>query len=407
MKEPLDLQLTNEESLLIICSMPADDAKARAFHDLAASAIDWELLISLAQKRSIFPLLYRRIIDSSTDTIPESALDTLRSLYHANSIGNYLIFREMMRIITLFRNEKIPVIPLKGPLLAHLAYGDIALRIFCDIDLLVPKPHLVKARDLLFSSGYSLAAPMDETADALHRKSGFEYELVSNDGAFHLELRWELSERSVSFNFDDGGIWNRVVTVPMPEGEVTSLSAEDHLLYLCIHGTKHFFSSFKWVVDIAKFLSHQKVFDWDWITKEARRTGNERMLLIALSVTHVLLDSPIPPPLLRRIEGDRVVDELTRLICHDLFTYEQTPRSFMEAQRLNIRMRERLIDRIRYFVHIAINPNPQDAAFLPLPRHLSFLYFLVRPFRQMITYLPMLTSLPPHRKVKRQPETGR
>ena len=63
---------------------------------------------------------------------------------------------ELLRILRLLDAHAIRAVPLKGPALAQSLYGDLALREFCDLDVLVQETDLRKARGLLEAQGYHL-----------------------------------------------------------------------------------------------------------------------------------------------------------------------------------------------------------------------------------------------------------
>jgi hypothetical protein len=50
-------------------------------------------------------------------------------------------------------------------------------------------------------------------------------------------------------------------------------------------------------------------------------------------------------------------------------------------------MRERLRDRIAHCLRVAFFPSQEDWAFATFPPRLSFLYYLLRPFRLLSKYV--------------------
>jgi hypothetical protein len=59
----------------------------------------------------------------------------------------------MIVLIDLFEQNRIPSIPYKGPAIRVGVYGQLALRQFADLDILVREP-MWKATDLLLERGY-------------------------------------------------------------------------------------------------------------------------------------------------------------------------------------------------------------------------------------------------------------
>ena len=59
------------------------------------------------------------------------------------------------------QSQSIPVVPLKGPVLATMLCDEIPWRESCDLDLLVRRADITRAKDALMAAGYQLdsAAP--------------------------------------------------------------------------------------------------------------------------------------------------------------------------------------------------------------------------------------------------------
>lgn len=73
----------------------------------------------------------------------------------ARSFAAAVIARETLRdVATLLHEASIPVMPLKGVLFQLVLYADPAERSLCDVDVLVPERHFVRAIELLVKHGY-------------------------------------------------------------------------------------------------------------------------------------------------------------------------------------------------------------------------------------------------------------
>src|SRR5579863_3082612 len=67
---------------------------------------------------------------------------------------------ELIALTNAFKAAEIPVLPHKGPLLAQAAYGDLALREFTDLDLLIHAADLPRAIAMLADHGYLPASEL-------------------------------------------------------------------------------------------------------------------------------------------------------------------------------------------------------------------------------------------------------
>ena len=93
----------------------------------------------MASKHKLTPLLYRNLNSICPKMVPEDILDELKNYFNANVRKNLLMTGELIKILKLLKFNDINAIPYKGPVLANLAYGNLAFREFDDIDILVNK----------------------------------------------------------------------------------------------------------------------------------------------------------------------------------------------------------------------------------------------------------------------------
>src|SRR6185295_16083846 len=140
--------------LLLCC---ARTSAAPRLREVAAGEVDWDYLFQLARRHSIVPLVYIQLAQHASDLVPQQFLSKLKKHYFENSARNTLLTAELCRLINLFREEGIEAIPYKGPVLALFAYGNLAFRRFVDLDVIVKKSDVLKARDILLASGYTLS----------------------------------------------------------------------------------------------------------------------------------------------------------------------------------------------------------------------------------------------------------
>lgn len=142
------------ELLLKSARTRLDGATAAQIRELAAGEIDWPGLRGLAHRHRVMPLLYRSLYKTCPELVPEDALAELRLDYQANAARNMFLNRELIKILHFFETEGIQAIPFKGPTLAEEAYGNLALRQFNDLDILIQEGDVLEARDLMISHDY-------------------------------------------------------------------------------------------------------------------------------------------------------------------------------------------------------------------------------------------------------------
>ncbi len=135
---------------------------------------------------------------------------------------------ELMRIMELFNEEKVAHIPLKGSVLRRY-YPEPWMRTSCDIDILVRREELERAKALLTER---LGYREDHTC--------FHDVTLYSEGGVHLELHFELIE---AFSYPKvEAVLKNVWEMSLPSGGTYTYKMPDELFYFyhIAHMLKHF-----------------------------------------------------------------------------------------------------------------------------------------------------------------------
>ncbi len=160
-----------------------------------------------------------------------------------------------------------------------------------------------------------------------------------------------------------------------------TLSSEDLLLFLCVHGAKHLWLNLGWICDIARLLAAEKNLAWDKILEQARAMGCERMLLLGLFLADDLLEAEVPGEILKSMRSTPVVETLATRVYTWLFSDQGKPSDGFKSAWFHLRVRERLREGLRYSFSIAMAPTLADWTNYSLPSRVSFLYYPLRAVR--------------------------
>jgi hypothetical protein len=344
--------------------------------------VDWEYLFQLARRHSIVPLVYVQLQQNS-DLVPQHFLSKLKKHYIENSARNTLLTAELCRLINLFRDEGIETIPYKGPVLALFAYGDIALRRFVDLDVIVKKSDVLKARDILLASGYipSKSLSLDQQEMLLRTQHNMQFS--RDNHRLIIELHWEVAPHLFASTVNGERLWQDLITLDLPSTPVTSVktfSAEDLLFSLCVHGSRHLWERLAWICDIAELIKRQPL-NWPALLERAAIADTERMFLLGVHLAQRLLDAPVPNEVMQRCDADERLSSLADNIIEHLFNGPtHVPATSQEIFKYNIGVRKTLSARARYLLYM-FRPTDSDLQSRSLPPSLSFAYYLTRPFR--------------------------
>lgn len=330
----LSLALSVEHQLLLALSHTklSEAHRSRALKLLQNHSINWEYFISAASKHGVLIMVYTQLQQIAPHALPSELSKSIKKITFQTSVHNLVCTNEMVQVISLLKENNIRVLTYKGPTLAQMMYGNIAMRYFADIDLLVSSEDLAKAKALIIERGYYPYVDPEhsefQTIDADRSYQGFD--LIRNDGQVALDLQERSGLRFSSFSLNFNELWTRRQDVAFGDKEVSCPSMEDYLWMLCAHGTQHRWYQLKWICDIAQLIETVPDLDWHLLLERAGTLRTSRMVYIGILAAHFYLDAPIPNAIRLHIESDKVAVSTARQIKVRLF---EEPQNSMEKLR--------------------------------------------------------------------------
>jgi hypothetical protein len=362
-----------EVDLMLCCARTYLTPPTRVrIRDIVTQGIDWQAFLQRATSHGVRPLVYQSLHAICWEALPEAARQELSHFYSANSAKNRFLAGELLYILQLFEAEHILALPFKGPVLAAVFYGDLGLREFTDLDILVRERDVPRAREILSSQGYR-----SNLGSAIITRDVNVDELLSVSTGISVELHWQFSPRRFVPTIVAEDVWNSVRPCVILGREVWSFSSQDMFLFLAVHGGRHSWSSLKWVCDLAEFLRSNPDLDWPRLFKRAEALGASRTSRLGIYLAAELLEAEVPASVAGAVREDRQV----RYLAEDVRQRIQKPRDVdpIEDQIFNLKLKERFRDKVRYVFLQFTQYSGEEERFIRLPSILSFLYFLVRP----------------------------
>jgi hypothetical protein len=357
-----------------------DERHARVVEDLSRGALDWDALAALARRHSVFPLLYRQLAALVPQDVPPDSLRRMKERYQANAARNLFLMGELETVLRALGDEDITAIPFKGPVLAIAGYGDLSLRRFVDLDVIVRGVDVERAIGALLRLGYRADPVVSSLQQSFLIRTQHELAFKRDEGRLIVELHWGVAPRRFASDLSAEELWSHARTQTIGNREFLTLAPEDTLLALCAHGSKHLWERLAWVCDIAEWLASHPEMNWTELLTRASRTGQERMLFTGLQLAAELLDASLPPSAARAIESDpavaRLVEQARRVIFHD----PPRPPGMVSGLRFNLRARRTWLGKWSYLRHL-LTPTDADVRAFRAPRVLQFAYYVTRPFR--------------------------
>ncbi|MBW3571912.1 MAG: nucleotidyltransferase family protein [Gemmatimonadetes bacterium] len=371
-----------EHALLLAAARSALRPAVRA--EPPPGEVDWDAFLALAARNRLLPLAHRLLADRAE--VPGTVRSRLRAA--AADAGHRALARagELRRLIGAMDAAGVRAVAYKGPALAVRAYGDLALRTYADLDLLVAPEDVAGAARVLEGRGYVSAHRFSPAQDAVFRRTDGDYPFHHPRTAALVELHCHVSSARFCVRLPTAQLIARARPVPIGGGQVPALADDDLFLALCLHGAKHRWARLEWLTAAAA-LALRAGLELEAIHRRASAIGAGRTVRLALLLARDALGLAPPPSTQRSISADAT---LAALAAEARALWFAAPAEDGTAAnlRFNYRLREGAADRARYAARWLFTPSPEDWAWACLPDALSPLYRALRPLRLALRYGP-------------------
>jgi hypothetical protein len=410
--------IQREDEFALLCALASANLSSQRRERIAAcnlSSLDWTRFLALAENHGVLPLAARNLLELQGGQsghggagIPLGVQGSLHSYYQANLRRSLRFAAELQRILRQFERRAVPSIPYKGPALAQSVYGDLGLRSFSDLDLLISGDDFHRANQALAEIGYRPTAELSPPLERLWLRIGYERSFDGAAGKNLVELQWALLPHFYAIDLQPGDLLQRAGRTVIAGCEVLCLSPEDALLALCVHAAKHLWTRLIWLCDIAETLrvgeapgvsaghNHPasitagsgdlgvpaaRPIDYTLALSRARELGIARLLGVSFWLAKNVLHRDLPATADALVSNDPQVALLGREFAQRLARAQAYDFESTEYFRLIARLRERQADRWRYLWRLVWTPGAGDIAAARLPQPLFPLYRVVRTAR--------------------------
>lgn len=384
---------TTEMCLLLACARtqlrPID---VERIESCSQAPLDWHVFQQLVFRHRIAPLVWQSLGSVDSLTIPHDTQEALRQEVEQNTLYALMQAEELVQLLQRFEHAGIRALPLKGPVLAMQAYGNLGLRHAGDIDLMIDPTTVWEADRILTEAGYVQTVPGfplrgGQIKAFMTLRKDFSY--THQERGFHIELHWRWSQNShlCPLPFED--VWARREEIKLGGSRVAAMPPEELVLYLCAHGAHTGWFRLKWLCDLHQLTSQ---LDMPRLLSRAHDLGMSRMLTQGLVLAHRWLNMPLTDATTEGLHEDQTVQHLVRFAERALMADErcwspdETPLSAVPSQ---LRYRLNLRADLRYKWHnvYVYSLWTDDWQWVDLPERWSWLYVVLRPFLSVIRRL--------------------
>jgi hypothetical protein len=375
--------LSPEHRVLLCCAREGPetyrDVKLR---EALSQVTDWHNLRQTALNHAVYPSLYRCLTQVAPEVLHPAFLQEIQGLYRAQAHCNLRITGELLGLLAFFERQGVEVLPFKGPVLAQLAYGDLTMRRFVDLDLLVHEGDIPKVKKLCLSLGYQLEHAYTTKQEEVCLRNTCEFSF-SHPRRTILDVHWRFAPNCLGGGPNVHKAFARRVPVNLMGKTLSTLSPLDHLLVLCLHGFNPCVNLSQ-ISDMAMLIKSQTHWDWEVLLYEAEAGRMRRTTLLGLSLAHDILGAPVPPHITALAAKDHAVTRLRRQVWQSLFSYTRKVPGLFSSAFYQGQTQDRLRDKFNYIWIGSFVPTVQDWRWISLPDSRYWLYYFLRPLRLFI-----------------------
>jgi len=336
--------------------------------------------MTLALSHGIFPVVYY-VLKEYNSLIPKNTLATMKFENMAIAKQNMLMTSELIKVMKILKENNIEVISFKGPVLSQMAYGDITLRQYCDLDILVKSGNLLEISELFKKNKF-------DTIDSVSLLKNDSYLNSDNDFSFftttntHIELHWKLFREKIGKNLTYEEYFTQTQNININNSMIPTLSCEQLFVYLCLHGSKHGWERIEWIVDIYYLIELNKI-DWTKLIEVSKKMHCEISLFLGLKLIKTFFYTKYPKNIDMLINNDLIknlVSETISFLSND-FVLKEDYNKYQQINLYQLKLISNKKQKIEHIIFTYFSITRNDYLLFPLPKYLNFLHYLIKPFR--------------------------
>jgi hypothetical protein len=370
--------------------MHLDASEQESIRAAAAKGPDWQRVFELAIRHRVVPVLYQNMRAVLPDLVPEDVFCRFQSAYTANARRNLSYTSFLLQVLNLFSRHGIIALPFKGPVLAQDVYGDIGLRVFSDLDILVAPKDAAAAWELLLENGLAPEIHLNGRQREKYIKTEDNLVFQNRGRKIMVELHWEMT----GFYLARPVVLDKGILSPLPfeinGRSLPNLAPEFLLLYLCAHGAKDGWGHLEQVAVIAELICGKPELDWVRVHSLARQWKCQRILMLGLCLAWRLFSVKVPETVAERVKADKTASLMAEEIIERLLCVQDSNVEDISDSRFSwfhIRLKDSAWEKARYMARLWFSPTKQEWRHFPVPARMAFVLYLLRPFRLFQTWM--------------------
>jgi hypothetical protein len=318
--------------------------------------INWETVVQEAIRHQVLGLFYYHVDALLGNKLSPTFRDQIQEYWRGVRIHNTFLSEELGNVVHQCKKQGIPILTLKGPVLAKVAYGDISLRQYVDLDILIPGSRFSEVDRLLQEMGYGYAGEYQHIRGwrkqlALYLSG--QWPFTRRRGPFTIDVHTRIMPPGYAFSSDFQEYWKRSDSVRLKKGvRVQVFGPEDTVLILAHHGTKNQWRALKHVVDLAEYIHSGPDIDWDVLVDRARAMNGSRALKLALIMVRDVMSASLPVDVHEWAKNEEDVCEVAvRMKGYLRKRYQNSDLSYRKRVLLQLATKDTRYAQLRYIAH--------------------------------------------------------
>lgn len=290
----------------------------------------------------------------------------------------------LVRLLDELEARGVHALPIKGPVWGESLYGDVTMRQWDDLDVLVAFDQIEEARRAFLDLGFVDAGAHSGRVVRRAARAEGQIPLVhETDKKLRIDLHWEVSVGPGGEGLTGVQLLGRACSASLLGRRIVAPSPSDALLIMCLQGTRDRWNSVQDLLATAIQASRLEPESWPGILASARAAGLARR--VAVGVAHVSRVMALEPPaeIEELLQRDVVARMLLATLGPDtLIRPSVVGREWkLAGLRWRIASSDSLPSALRHLLARAFRPNRDDWEHVSLPPGLEFAYWVVRPVR--------------------------
>lgn len=360
--------------------------------------LDWDFILDVAGRNGLLPLVCWRLLQNFADILPSETRNLLTQFFQVQTRKNLVFTRKLIETVNILKEVGIPILPFKGTTLAMQAYGNLALRHYSDLDVLVQPKHFDEAVKVLTEHGYTPIGKINW----LKRKILFfnnkkDVGLLNKEENVRIELHWKLSGAHFAMPLEISDLWDRLERLNLGGTELYALPLNDLFVYLCLHGSRHGWEKFAWICDLHELILTKEnsggEINWIEIQQHAKNLGCEKVVELGLFLVDKFFNLRTNYPDFEQIKNNPAYKTIAEQIEQKCFSKDKGTTQIGDWYLYHLSLREKETDKwklhLRYFfwyLRIIFRPNALDKSVFHMPTIFYPLYYILRPLRLLFNY---------------------